>query len=393
MWFGRERPEQRSKRRRVHSSPSSNARGAAGGAPSTALPNSEIILIDDEDEETTETTPRAPAVARSRTPAAAPVARAAAGARRVDVVDVTDDDDDLEVVEIRAASAPASRLAAVAREREQRAWERARLLAQRRRQAEQMIDQIRQERAQRQGGAAARAGGPPSARDIASIILAELPITRPRAGGAGGVGGGRRSALRPGHPRMPFPVFLMLTGGLGLARGNDLEFLAHLGGIPTGPNYNNGATDEQIQAIPTHVIPDRKKRAREEEAEDENVKGDPPAAAEESEECTVCMEEYQPGERVSTLPCGHKYHTACINKWLKENKVRAEEDPPHPDTAERLTRCKWSHPVVLAAGVLPVQAFDCMSQRHRKAKRDRGAAAYHRGREGEKPLSVLPWQL
>jgi|LauGreDrversion4_2_1035121.scaffolds.fasta_scaffold418772_2 hypothetical protein len=38
-----------------------------------------------------------------------------------------------------------------------------------------------------------------------------------------------------------------------------------------------------------------------------------------STSCTICMEDFQPGERVRILPCFHHYHVACIDQWLREH--------------------------------------------------------------------------
>mmetsp|Transcript_21620 Transcript_21620/g.40715 ORF Transcript_21620/g.40715 Transcript_21620/m.40715 type:complete len:306 (+) Transcript_21620:47-964(+) len=35
--------------------------------------------------------------------------------------------------------------------------------------------------------------------------------------------------------------------------------------------------------------------------------------------CTVCLEEFAKDEKVAKLPCGHYFHTACINKWVIED--------------------------------------------------------------------------
>lgn len=35
--------------------------------------------------------------------------------------------------------------------------------------------------------------------------------------------------------------------------------------------------------------------------------------------CTICLEEFGAAENVSQLPCGHCFHTACINKWVLED--------------------------------------------------------------------------
>ena len=36
---------------------------------------------------------------------------------------------------------------------------------------------------------------------------------------------------------------------------------------------------------------------------------------------TVCMSEFEAGEEVRRLPCGHEYHLACVDQWLKINKA------------------------------------------------------------------------
>lgn len=37
---------------------------------------------------------------------------------------------------------------------------------------------------------------------------------------------------------------------------------------------------------------------------------------EEAGKCLVCMEEYQVGDAVRTLPCLHRYHRSCIDEWF-----------------------------------------------------------------------------
>ena len=34
------------------------------------------------------------------------------------------------------------------------------------------------------------------------------------------------------------------------------------------------------------------------------------------EECSLCLQPFMAGERVTTLPCCHFYHTECIGKWF-----------------------------------------------------------------------------
>ena len=33
--------------------------------------------------------------------------------------------------------------------------------------------------------------------------------------------------------------------------------------------------------------------------------------------CDICLNEYKAHDKVRTIPCLHKFHTRCIDKWLK----------------------------------------------------------------------------
>lgn len=37
--------------------------------------------------------------------------------------------------------------------------------------------------------------------------------------------------------------------------------------------------------------------------------------------CAVCLSEFEEGDFLRQLPCGHSFHRHCIDKWLKRNKV------------------------------------------------------------------------
>ncbi|KAL3109391.1 hypothetical protein niasHT_015236 [Heterodera trifolii] len=40
-----------------------------------------------------------------------------------------------------------------------------------------------------------------------------------------------------------------------------------------------------------------------------------------SDQCPICLEDYQSGEKVRTLrPCKHKFHSDCIGQWTKKQK-------------------------------------------------------------------------
>jgi hypothetical protein len=44
-----------------------------------------------------------------------------------------------------------------------------------------------------------------------------------------------------------------------------------------------------------------------------------PEPKERKVECSICLQNYQDGEEVVTLPCLHKFHQDCIFPWLKIN--------------------------------------------------------------------------
>ena len=67
----------------------------------------------------------------------------------------------------------------------------------------------------------------------------------------------------------------------------------------------------------------------------------------EDAECIVCFSEFSCGDACRKLPCGHFFHTECIDQWLlvrqrhrartcpmcKRDPLRAEAPPPHAPLA------------------------------------------------------------
>lgn len=40
-----------------------------------------------------------------------------------------------------------------------------------------------------------------------------------------------------------------------------------------------------------------------------------------AESCTICLGDYEPGEELRLLPCGHCFHAECVDAWLQINRI------------------------------------------------------------------------
>ena len=51
------------------------------------------------------------------------------------------------------------------------------------------------------------------------------------------------------------------------------------------------------------------------------VKAKKIAHGEEPQNCCICLEPMKEGQQLRLLPCGHRYHRKCADKWLKRKAV------------------------------------------------------------------------
>ena len=55
------------------------------------------------------------------------------------------------------------------------------------------------------------------------------------------------------------------------------------------------------------------------------------------EACCICMCEYDHGENLKELPCGHCFHTECIAEWLRQHTVCPTCKTPVPGETRTVT--------------------------------------------------------
>jgi hypothetical protein len=92
-----------------------------------------------------------------------------------------------------------------------------------------------------------------------------------------------------------------------LADGS-IVYVTNIGQIGTGQQRpQQGIPSERLASFCTKVLDEQEMQAG-----DWDTKG-------KNSTCCICLDDFEAGARVKTLPCGHLFHDTCIDQWLHSN--------------------------------------------------------------------------
>ncbi|XP_058206797.1 E3 ubiquitin-protein ligase At1g63170-like [Rhododendron vialii] len=126
-------------------------------------------------------------------------------------------------------------------------------------------------------------------------------------------------------------------------------------GVRDDVNGMRGATEEIINALPTHKFKSKEKESHSSRDSNSGVEeGGFLAAGTEKERvisgedavCCICLARYADNDELRELPCSHFFHTECVDKWLKINAScplckfeivdTNENSPPPADSTQQV---------------------------------------------------------
>lgn len=171
----------------------------------------------------------------------------------------------------------------------------------------------------------------PTAEHEALARLLGSLSARDASGGGGGAGAGAAG----GYPSGREALLGALAAGSGNAprgQGDDeaapLDVLARLLSqvMANGDSRNGVAGAEALIELLSSLSPQQgiDQDAVENRTATMTYRGTPgeaeQATADEERKCMVCLEVFTDGDNLRILPCLHRYHKACVEPWLAQNR-------------------------------------------------------------------------
>jgi len=87
--------------------------------------------------------------------------------------------------------------------------------------------------------------------------------------------------------------------------------------MPQEEPRKKGLTRSQLNQLPVSTYNVKAPKTRQSKSKTSNKQGsNNKDDSSNVESCTICIADYKQGDKIKTLPCMHKFHKDCIDKWL-----------------------------------------------------------------------------
>ena len=143
---------------------------------------------------------------------------------------------------------------------------------------------------------------------------------------------GRQSSFFEGDQKIAYCICITGSAFLSGKQGGLSFFSRHSTGIstlvvlqilkltlPAGNSANKSSIWSKTKAVLTPRTSG--KAASGSGSSNSSGKGAAGAAAEEEaacHSCSICLDNFQPGDGLMALPCAHQFHASCVGHWLKQ---------------------------------------------------------------------------